>query len=189
MAHLHSPAEDRATPDTAPHFGIDPSSLRIDLWLFVGMLALALGGVAVTQIEHTGGKLYWVFLVGVYAAISLGRTWIKHRHDGLPMWSMLRHQVYHWVGTMVAINIVLWFEVQGITDRGPASDFSVLILALSCYLAGVHYSWPFMLLGGVLAIIAIGLGFLDQLSIFALAIPAAALAVWVVVRHTATSKR
>lgn len=188
MADLHSPADDPATPDTAPHSRIDRTGLRIDLWLFIGMLALALVGVGVTQIEDSGGKHYWVFLVIVYAVISIGRTWSKHRHGGHPMWPMLRDQVYHWAGTMVAVNIVLLFEAQRITDRGPASDFSLLILALSCYLAGVYYSWLFLLLGGVLAVIAVGLGFLDQLSVFALAVPAAALAVWIAIRHSVASK-
>jgi hypothetical protein len=142
------------------------------------MLALAIGGVANSQVEDTGGKRSWTFLVLVYACISLVRTWLPARHSGLPLWPMLRSQVLHWAGTLVAINIVLLYEVSGISDRGPASDTSLLLLALSCYLAGVHFNWTFLILGMVLAVIAIGLGYLDQLSVFALILPVAAVGLW-----------
>ena len=188
MVNTPSPIDADLAPSATPEHGPDPVSMRTDLWLFVGMLALALGGVAVTQLEHTGGKLYWVFLVLVYGLVSVGRTWARQRRHGHPTWAMVRAQVFHWLGTLVAVNIVLMFEAQDITNRGAASDFSVLVLALSCYLAGVHFSWPFLLLGGVLAVIAVGLGFLDQLSVFALALPVAVLAVWMVVRRSVAAK-
>lgn len=188
MENTPNPSHTDLAPNAWPKRGSDAVSMRTDLWLFVVMLTLALIGVGVTQFEHTGGKLYWLFLVIVYAAISVGRTWARQRRQGHPTWSMIRDQVFHWLGTLVAVNIVLMFEAQDIANRGAASDFSVLILALSCYLAGVHFSWPFLLLGGVLAVIAVGLGFLDQLSVFVLALPAAVLAVWIVIRRAFAAK-
>lgn len=154
------------------------SGSRLDLWLFLTMLALALGGVAVTEMEHRGGRLYWLFLVLVYAAISVMRAWQGAKGRGRPVWPMIRGQVLHWLGALVAINLVLYFESVDIASRGAAADYSLLILALSCYLAGVHFDWSYALLGGLLAVMAVGLGYLDQISLYALVIPLAALALW-----------
>jgi hypothetical protein len=159
--------------------GIDPASFQVDFWLFVLMLALAIIGVGVTQLAASGGWRYWIGLAVVYAGISVVRTWQLAKRAGKPVWRMVRSQVLHWAATLVAIKIVLLFESSHITDRGPASDFSLLILALSCFLAGVHFNPMFMLLGAILAIIAVALGYLDQLSIFVLIVPLAALAVWI----------
>ncbi len=174
------------TPITGGALGVpggDRAGKRLDFWLFVGMLALAIGGVGVTEIKQTGGWRYWIFLVVVYAVISVLRAWLRAKRSGGPVWPMIRAQVLHWLGTLVAINIVLMFEASDITDRGPASDFSLLLLALSCFLGGVHFDWTFMLLGLVLAVIAVALGYLDQLSVFMLVIPIAAVAVWIVFKR------
>lgn len=183
MADNKGPTGVPETPNNATAAGSDRGSLRVDLWLFVVMLALALVGVGMTQVEITGGRLYWLFLVVVYAAVSVVRAWLQAKRQGQPVWRMIRAQVFHWLGALMAINIVLVFEARDIAGRGPAADFSLLILALSCYLAGVHFNWIFLLLGGVLAVIAVGLGYLDQLSVFMLALPLAALGVWIVLKR------
>lgn len=164
------------------------SSLQVDLWLFILMLGLALIGVAVTEMAHAGGKLYWLFLVLVYAGISVVRAWQTAKGRDAPVWPMIRAQVLHWLGALVAINIVLYYESVDIANRGAAADYSLLILALACYLAGVHFNWSYLLLGGLLAVMAVGLGYLDQLSLYGLIIPLAALAVWVYVRRGGGAK-
>jgi hypothetical protein len=153
-----------------------------DFWVFVVMLALALVGAGVSQTEDRGGFLwlYWFGLILVYAGISVVRAWLQAKRQAQPVWPMIRAEVLHWLGALVAIKIILLFEATGITDRGPASVFSLLVLALSCYLAGVHFDWTFMLLGGLLAVIAVALGFLDQLSIFVVVLPLAFAALLIV---------
>jgi len=163
------------------------SLTRTDFWIFVFMLALAVLGAAVSQAVDTGGRYYWLALVLIYAAISITRTYLRARDQAQSLWSMIGAQVLHWVGVLVAINIILLFESSGVSDRGPAADYSLLVLALSCYLAGVHFDWTFMLLGGILAVIAVGLGYLDQFSIYLVTIPLALLAIWIVYKRNFAS--
>lgn len=164
---------------------LEAGTRRADFWVFAAMLALALVGAAVSQVEDRGGFLrhYWFGLVLVYAGISLVRVWLKAKDQAQPVWPMIRTQVLHWLGTLLVLNIILLFEAQGITDRGPASVYSLLVLALSCYLAGVHFDWTFMLLGGMLAVISIALGYADQMSVFMVVVPLAGIALWVVFKR------
>jgi hypothetical protein len=156
---------------------------RADFWIFVVLLVLAISGAALSQLEDRGGRFYWSALVLIYAAASIGRSWLQARGEGASAWGMIRSQVLHWLGALAAIQIVLLFDYEGITDRGPAADYSLLLLALSTFLAGVHFNWTFLLLGSILAVIAVALGFLDQLSIFLVTVPLAVLAIWIVYRR------
>jgi hypothetical protein len=122
-------------------------------------------------------------LVVVYGGISVVRAWQTASVHGQAVWPRVRSQVLHWLGTLVAVNIVLWFESVDIASRGAAADYSLLILALSCFLAGVHINWVYLPLSAILAVMAVGLGYLDQLSLFAVLIPLAVLAVWIVARR------
>jgi hypothetical protein len=189
MSNANTRAGMSATPAAGTFAGHDATASRVDFWIFILMLVLAIGGVAVSQALETGGRLYWLGLVVIYAAIGITRSYLNAKGQNLPLWPMIRAQVLHWVGSLVAINIVLWFERAGIADRAPAADSALLILALSCYLAGVHFDWTFMLLGGILAVIAVGLGYLDQVSIFLVTIPLAVMAIWIVYRRKFAASR
>jgi hypothetical protein len=147
------------------------------------MLGLAVAGAGVSQVSAGLGWLYWTGLVVVYAAIGILRAWGQAKREGRPRWPMVRAQALHWLGALVTIKIIFFFEAAEIADRGTASDYALLVLALSTFLAGVHFDWPLMLLGAILAVIAIALGELDQLSVFAIVLPLAALAIWLVSRR------
>jgi hypothetical protein len=152
---------------------------QADFWVFLVLLALALVGAGVSQIENRGGMLwlYWFGLILIYAGTSIVRAWFKAQRQARPVWPMMRTAVLRWLGSVATISIILLFEATGITDRGPASVWSRLVLALSSYLAGVYFDWTFMLLGGILAIIAVALGFLDQLSLLMVVLPLALVAI------------
>ncbi len=166
---------------TMARFGAGVS--HADFWIFVVLLVLAISGAAVSQAEDSGGRYYWSVLVLVYAAVSIGRSWLQAKGQGGPVWDMIRSQVLHWLGALVAIQIVLFFEFGGVTDRGAAADYSLLMLALTTYLAGVHFNWTFLFLGCILAATAVGLGFLDQFSIYLVTIPLAVISIWIVYKR------
>lgn len=178
MATTEKPSDPTKKPDA------DASAIRVELWAFVIMVALALVGAGVTEIEHSGGRLYWLFLVLAYAGISIALAWRRHHKDpGRPFWPVIRSQVLHWFGALIAINIVLLFESADIGDRGAAADYSLLVLAVSSYLAGIHINWVYLPLSLILGVMAVGLGYLDQLSLFFVLIPIAVVAVWWVAKR------
>jgi uncharacterized membrane protein YfcA len=176
MTDIENPGN--AAPDDNP----ETTSWKLELWLFLLMLVLAIAGVGVTQTDATGGPLYWVFLLVVYAIISLALGWrrqAKMDRSERSVWRTLRCQVFHWLGAFIAIDIVLYFESVDIASRGAAADYALIVLSLSCYLAGVHLNWIFLPLSVILAVMAVGLGYLDQLSLYTLLVPLGILAAWI----------
>lgn len=170
---------------------LESGTRRVDFWVFGLMLALALVGAGVSEVEEKGRFLwfYWFGVVLVYAGISVVRAWLKARRQAQPVWPMIRTEVLNWLGALIAIKIILLFEATGITDRGAASVYSLLVLAVCSYLAGVHFDWTFMLLGGILAVIAVALGFLDQMSVFLVVLPLSVVALWIVFKYKFAAAR
>ena len=164
------------------------SVLRLEFWIFVGLLALALFGAALNQGDDLSRWVYWSALVVIYGGVGILASWVRARKRGLPTWATIRGEVLHWLGTLVAIKIVLLFEMDDITARGAAADMSLLLLALGTFLAGVHFNWAYLPLGVILAATAVGLGFLDQYSIFLVTIPLSILAIVLVARRLHTHR-
>lgn len=183
MSEINPRPNAQGLPGAAAIARLGAAVPRADFWIFIVLLLLALSGAALTEVDDYGGHYYWSFLVLVYGLVSILRVWQQAKGQTAPIWPLARTQVLHWLGALVAIQIVLMFESEGITDRGPAADYSLLVLALSTFLAGVHFNWTFLLLGCILAATAISLGFLDQISILLVTVPLALVSIWLVYKH------
>jgi hypothetical protein len=153
---------------------------RIHFILFCLMLILALIGMGITQATQGGGWEYWGFLVLFYGLISITVTWRQAKSRGEPIWRMIRKQVLHWAGALVAFKLLFLLERTDIVSREAASELSVILLALVCYLAGVHFQWMFMLIGLVVGIMALTLAYLEQYMVIGwiIVIPTALAATW-----------
>ncbi|MGB0596147.1 MAG: hypothetical protein ACPGLY_05625 [Rubripirellula sp.] len=141
------------------------SSGQIQFALFVLMLLLALGGMGLTQSLESGAWEYWVFVVLVYASIGVWKAIRSARHASRSVRQGVVREISHW-GTLVGFLGVLFFlEQRQVVDRQSASSFALMLLALSCFMAGVHLDWQLLLLGGVLTIMLVALALLAQYEI------------------------
>ena len=141
------------------------SSGQIQFALFVLMLLLALGGMGLTQSLESGAWEYWLFVVLVYASIGAWKAVRSARHAGRSVRQGVVREISHW-GTLVSFLGVLFFlEQRQVVDRQSASSFALMLLALSCFMAGVHLDWQMLLLGGVLTIMLIAIALLEQYEI------------------------
>jgi len=149
------------------------SSTKRQLVAFSILLALALIGMGFTQSRENGGWEYWLFLVLVYAGVSITRTWRRRREPGKPIAPMLRTQLLHWVGLIVMLKLLFVMEYTDVISREAAGDIALLLLALGCYLAGVHFDWQFLLIGVVLTVMAVAMAYLQVNIVWMMMIPLA----------------
>ena len=115
------------------------------------VLALTLLGVAYTSVSHQPLIGYWEFLAIATGLVCITTGWL-HIHDPKARFRMVWTQALHWLAFLVAMNIVLFPDVQAMLNA-PATGLSLLmLLALGTFVAGVHVSWHICALGIAMAL-------------------------------------
>jgi hypothetical protein len=116
------------------------------------MVLLALLGVALSSASNSAAPVYWVSLVPIYGVMCLAIAWTRARHDERAVRPEIIRQLLHWVG--IGVALALDFMVRGTQiETGKAAGINaLLLLALGCYLAGVHLEWVFALVGVLLSL-------------------------------------
>jgi hypothetical protein len=118
----------------------------------VVMVLLALVGVGLSQASRSAAPPYWICLVPAYAAVCMAIAWARGRTHGGVGLSAVGRQALHWLG--IAVALALDFLVRGTGEEsGSAAGLNaLLLLALGCFLAGIHLEWLFTLVGVLLAV-------------------------------------
>jgi hypothetical protein len=113
------------------------------------MIVLALLGAAITLSDARWANRYWLLLVPIYGFISIVTAWRRHGASS----SAVGRQMLHWICVAVAIAIdFAYLQSSGQQTSTGTGLSSLLILALGCLLAGVHFDWLFALVGVLLLV-------------------------------------
>jgi hypothetical protein len=127
----------------------------------VVMVLLALLGVGLTTSSSGAAPVYWVSLVPVFGCLCIGTAWSRARHGGFDS-PMVVRQVFHWLGIGAALGMDFYIRGTGEESSMGAGLNAMLLLALGCYLAGVHLDWLFAVVGVLLTLALIILTKADQ---------------------------
>jgi hypothetical protein len=126
------------------------------------MLLLALVGVGLTTSDRDIASTYWVILVPVYGLLCVGTAWY-HSGPGRTFSRIaVARQVLHWLGIGVALWLDFMLRRSGEETGVAAGLTALLILALGCFLAGVHLEWMFAVVGALLTLTLILVTKADQ---------------------------
>ncbi len=138
---------------------------KIQLGVLCAMLLLALFGMGLSQASEKGAWEYWLFVVIVYAALGLWRSTRRAKQQGQTVRALIGRELAHWGVLLAFLAVLLLLERQEIVDRQSASDFALMMLALTCCLAGVHFDWLLMIVGVVLTVMVVAMATLEQYSV------------------------
>jgi hypothetical protein len=119
-------------------------SRRARFWLrelpYIAVLTLTILGVAYTSASRKPLIGYWECLAVAIGLVCVTTGWL-HIHDPKARFRMVWTQALHWLAFLVAMNIVLFPNVQKMLNA-PATGLTLLmLLALGTFVAGVHVSW------------------------------------------------
>jgi hypothetical protein len=109
----------------------------------VVMVLLALIGVGLTTASSGAAPVYWISLVPVYGFLCIGTACSHKRSDGGLDRSAILRQVLHWLGIALALWLDFFIRGTGAESGLGAGLNALLLLALGCYLAGVHLHTQF----------------------------------------------
>lgn len=157
MSEQEDRLKDNHTEQTAKHRPVWVSKTVVALLL----AGLGLMGVALEDLELQGIRWYWIVLIPVFCLVGIWDTW-KLRKPEQPLWPAIRHQVFHWAGLMVALQIMVLLIDMGTFDRNSAGLIALLLLALSSFSAGVAYNRSFLLVGVLLAGAVLGSSYVEE---------------------------
>lgn len=115
------------------------------------LAVLSLVGIAIADFSAHVSFWYWIAMAPIYAGVSLYTGWSRARAHGLSAPTILRQQALHWVILPVAIYLIYLLQATGRLNRPDAGLVALLALALTTFLAGVHFDWRLAIVGVALA--------------------------------------
>jgi len=138
--------------EKSKHYVI-PNFWKFALVVAIVMVLLALLGVGLTTARSSFALTYWVMLVPVYGLACVGTAWRRAALNKQSGSRLVIQQVFHWVGIAVALGLDFLIRTSGEETATASGLNALLLLALGCYLAGIHFERLFILVGVLLGVI------------------------------------
>ena len=132
-----------------------PWAMYLRLVGFVSMLVFAIVGMRLIRIEWKYVWIYWMAVVLIYMVVSFIRGYQNGKLKDESLGSALGRHFMHWGGLIIVLGIMMVLEDYDKIDTDVAANILLLLLALTCYLAGVHFDRLFIVIGVFLAVIAL----------------------------------
>jgi len=121
-------------------------------WAIIALALVSLIGFALTRFSGERSFRYWLYVSPLFAAASITMGWARARRDGDSVAEILKTQILHWAVLPVAVFIIYRLQISGRLDRQDAGLVTLLAIALTTLLAGVHFDWRLALLGSALGV-------------------------------------
>ena len=150
--------------------GIPSRSGATNLWRrhipYLLILALALAGVAYTNMSQKPLAGYWELVALITGGVCIFTEWDKNE-DRQARVRLIWTQAVHWIAVLVAMNIMLLAGVQQLLPAPATSLVLLMLLALGSFLAGLNLaSLELCFLGLVLALAVPTISWVKQSMLF-----------------------
>ena len=151
------------------------------LLLFVFLMIVSIGGVAVMDFSESYAFWYWLATCVIFAATSIGVAWQDSLHSTEERSPQVRRQLVHW--SLITIGILMVFLLERMEHLDPRSGglIALLVLTIGTLLAGVHFFWRMSLLGLLLLFTFVAAVFAEQFF-WIMLVPGVVLGAYVVFR-------
>jgi hypothetical protein len=127
------------------------------------MVGLVMVGLGLATASPSLAPRYWLWLVPVFGLLSVLTAWIGSPDRPRLGLRAVGRQLLHWLVIGGAVVLDFWLRGTG-EEAGVAAGFdALLLLAVGCFLAGVHLAAIFALVGILLTATLFVLVKADQL--------------------------
>jgi len=151
--------------DDPPRESRKASFLRRKL-AYLAVMALAIAGVAYTNVSQRPLVGYWEFLALATGVLCVFSEW-ENAGDRDARLRLMWTQALHWAAILITMNIVLLSAVQNMLPAPAMSLVLLTLLALGTFLAGVNFlSLQICFLGLAMALAVPAIAWLKQSALF-----------------------
>ena len=154
-------AEPQSAPiEAAPQNAEKPWPARLEASvlnkaLVAGLLGLlVMVGLFLTNYSSHRARFYWSAMFPVFGLVSLWHATVGRRFAERVMPTVVNHAL-HWLVPILAVRIVFLELRWGQMDADAVALMTVLILAVTCFLAGVHLDHSFLWVSAILALASV----------------------------------
>jgi hypothetical protein len=107
--------------------------------------------------NYSSGKalFYWCAMFPIFGVACLAHELAAGRGYEVALWRILMRQALHWVGPIVAVKILFMQHTRGQMATDAVALMVILLLAVTCFLAGVHFDRSFYWVSAFLALAAL----------------------------------
>jgi hypothetical protein len=124
--------------------------------LIVGALGvLIMVGLFLANYSPTWADWYWSAMFPIFGLVCLGHQ-LSGGKVSVPAWELPFIQALHWLGPIVAVRIIFLQFARGQMAADSVALMILLVLAVTAYLAGIHFDRSFVWLSILLALAALG---------------------------------
>jgi len=156
--------------------------------ILIALIALSAIGIGVTDFSPKYGFWYWMAMVPIFGGFSLYTGWSRATHQGIGVSTVIRTQLLHWIGLLIAIVLVFFLLRSGRINNIDAGLVALLMFAFATFLAGVHFDWRYMVVGIILGAAVVGAALVQEF-IWMIMIPIVAAVILAIIWWWRTKER
>jgi hypothetical protein len=146
-----APSPDRLT-SVASRF----ESVVLRRALIVGALVLlVMIGLFLSNFAINQAKWYWAAMFPVFGIACIWHELAGGAARVTPLWRILLRQALHWLVPIIAVRILFLQHERGLMSADSVAMVILVLLAVTCFLAGIHFDHSFIWVSIVLMIAAI----------------------------------
>jgi len=142
-----------AAPQASWMDRIEARLLR-QLLIIGGLCVLVMIGLFLTNVNHLRARFYWSAMFPVFGVVSTWHEVLGPQRRTKPVWRLILTEVLHWLAPIVVVRIIFLQLARGQMDADAVALVTLVILAVTCFTAGVHLDHSFYWISAVLAFAA-----------------------------------
>jgi hypothetical protein len=124
--------------------------------LIVGVLSFfIMFGLFLANYSLSWADWYWSAMFPLFGLVCLGHQLTAGDTHGMSAAKVLLRQALHWLGPIVAVRIIFLQLAKGEMDADAVALMILLVLSVTCFLAGLHFDYSFIWLSAFLALVAL----------------------------------
>jgi hypothetical protein len=161
--------------------------LHTQEWIVILLIALSIIGVGVTDFAPAASHWYWLAMVVVFGLGCILIEWDRAKNEGRDKIVIVRKQLLHWLGLLLAVQLVYLLLHAGRLDNENTGLVILLLLALTVFASGIQLGWRLCVVGILLGLALIMATYLEEfLWLIMIIMAVAAVSIYFVSKYGST---
>lgn len=120
-----------------------------------GLVVLVMIGLFLSNFAVQKAHWYWGAMFPVFGVVCLWHELAGGASRETPLWKILLREVAHWLFPIIAVRILFLQHERGQMSSDSVALVILIVLAVTCFLAGVHFDRSFIWVSLVLTAAAL----------------------------------